>query len=126
MRRRSGVRPLERARDRLMARLSRLEAKIADYGGSIMDALATHAGRRRGPGRPPGGGRRRARNDMNLAEALAKTLRGRTMSVTEVSGAVQTAGYRTTSPNFRTIVNQSLIKNKPLFRKVSRGKYTAR
>ncbi len=120
-RRQSGVRLLERARDRMMAKLSHLESRIADYGGAVMAAV----GRR---GRAAGrrvGSRPRPRNELNLTESLARVLRGRTMSVTEVSGAVQRAGYRTTSPNFRTIVNQALI-NSDKFRKVSRGKYTAR
>lgn len=129
-RRQSGVRLLERTRDRLMSKLSALESRISDYGGAMMDALGAHArGRtpgRRGPGRPRGGGGRRPRNEMNLVQALGQTLKGKTMSVTEVSEAVQRHGYRTTSPNFRTIVNQALIKNRSQFRKVSRGKYTAR
>jgi hypothetical protein len=62
---------------------------------------------------------------MNLVEALHDLLKGRTMSVTEIASAVQEAGYRTTSPNFRTIVNQTLINRPELFRRVARGKYTA-
>ena len=37
--------------------------------------------------------------------------------------AVQRNGYRTTSPNFRTIVNQTLIKHTDRFKRVSRGQY---
>lgn len=62
---------------------------------------------------------------MNLVEALVKLLKGRTMSVTEMTAAVQKAGYKTTSPNFRTIVNQTLIKS-DRFKKVARGQYTAK
>jgi hypothetical protein len=62
---------------------------------------------------------------MNLIEALGKVLDGKTMSVTEVSEAVQKAGYKTTSPSFRTIVNQTLI-NSGKFKRVERGKYTAK
>lgn len=47
------------------------------------------------------------------------------MSVTEVAEAVQRQGYKTTSPSFRTIVNQTLI-NSGKFRPVSRGQYTAK
>ena len=47
------------------------------------------------------------------------------MSVTEMAEAVQAAGYHTESENFRTIVNQTLIKNPDAFRRVSRGRYTA-
>jgi hypothetical protein len=38
---------------------------------------------------------------------------------------VLASGYVTTSPNFRTIVNQTFIKNRSRFKKVSRGRYTA-
>jgi hypothetical protein len=72
---------------------------------------------------PPG--RRRPRNTSNLADALVDVLTGTEMSVTEVAQAVQDAGYMTTSPNFRTIVNQTLIKDNRI-KKISRGIYTAK
>lgn len=92
---------------------------------------------KRGPGRPrlpfklkmptgtPGPGRKRFRNDTNLVEALAKVLKGKTMGVTEVAAAVTHAGYKTTAANFRTIVNQALLRHTKVFKKVARGKYTA-
>jgi hypothetical protein len=101
-----------------MAKLSRLESRISDYGGSIASAL----GRGRGRGRRRGG---RAHNEMSLPEALQRLLRGKTMSVTEASVAVQRAGYRTGAANFRTMVNAALLKG-DRFRKVSRGKYTSK
>jgi hypothetical protein len=95
------------------------------------------SGAKRGPGRPPGSGAkkvagrpggsgRRARNEMNLVDALSLTLKGKTMGVSEVADAVQRDGYKTTSPNFRTIVNQALLSNSKVFKKVSRGQYTAK
>jgi hypothetical protein len=48
------------------------------------------------------------------------------MSVTDVAEAVKQAGYKTTSSNFRVIVNQALLANPKVFRKVARGEYTAR
>ncbi|HNB59857.1 MAG TPA: hypothetical protein PK308_06055 [Phycisphaerales bacterium] len=95
---------LFRKRDRLLAKLREVEAQIDAMGAS-------------------GGGRRRPKNDMNLVEALSKALDGKTMSVTEVAEAVQRQGYRTSSPSFRTIVNQTLI-NSGKFKRVSRGQYT--
>ncbi len=74
---------------------------------------------------PAAKGRVRPRNDMNLVEALRKVLNGKTMGVTQVSEVVQKAGYKTFAANFRTIVNQTLIKNRKIFKKVSRGQYTA-
>ena len=69
--------------------------------------------------------RKRPKNDTNLVEALAKVLKGKTMGVTEVTAAVQVAGYKTSAANFRTIVNQALIRSE-LIKKVSRGQYTAK
>ncbi len=120
---------LERERDALLAQLSSIEDELSALGG---------AARRRGPGRPrkinsapraKTGGRRRgrrARNSMNLVESLQKTLAGRTMSVTDVTEQVQKDGYQTTSANFRTIVNQALLSNPNVFKKVDRGQYTAK
>lgn len=77
----------------------------------------------------PRGKRRRGRrpkNTMSLVEALHKTLAGKVMSVVEIVPAVQADGYKTTSANFRTIVNQTLISNPDKFRKVARGQYTSK
>ena len=50
---------------------------------------------------------------------------GETMAIGRTfAEAVQKAGYQTTSPNFRTIVNQTLLKKKH-FKRVERGQYTS-
>lgn len=113
-RRRRGLGTLQRKRARLAARLHAVEAQIAALGG---DGRAGAAGRGRRGGRP--------RNSMSLVEALSGALKGKTMSVQEAMDAVQRAGYKTTSPSFRVIVNQALIASGK-FRRVSRGKYTAK
>ncbi len=100
---------LTKKRDRLLLRVAAIDAELAKFGKS--------AGRV--------GGRRRPKNKMNLSEALLKVLSNATMSVTDVAEAVQKAGYVTTSPSFRTIVNQTLIKDKR-FKRVGRGQYTAK
>jgi len=110
-RRQSAARRLERRRDRLAEQLDVVDRELAALGG--LGGISI------------GGVRKRPRNDMNLAESLAKVLKSKTMSVTEVSEAVQKAGYRTSAANFRTIVNQTLIKDSR-FKKVSRGRYTAK
>jgi hypothetical protein len=46
------------------------------------------------------------------------------MSVTQATQKVQDAGYKTTAANFRTIVNQTLIRDNR-FKRVSRGQYTS-
>ncbi len=125
------VHALEVERDELLARVEELNAEIERLAGQTG---GRGRGRPRGRGRrPAAGGRRRAdgprkrpRNEMNLVDALAQTLKGKTMSVTDLSEAVQQEGYRTTSPNFRTIVNQTLINNPDRFTRVARGQYTAK
>jgi len=128
-RRMAKVGTIARRRDRLMVKVNRLNDLIQELGGSA-DVLVG----RRGPGRPPGpakgagrrgSGRTRPKNDSNLRDALAKVLRGKTMGVTEVAAAVQRHGYKTGAENFRTIVNQALLKHKGVFKKVARGQYTA-
>lgn len=108
LRRRHGrVGALQRRREKLVNKLREIEAKLTEAGGL------------------GAGGRVRFKNDKNLVEALVEVLKGKTMGVTEVSEAVQKAGYRTSSPSFRTIVNQTLI-NSGKFSRVERGQYTAK
>lgn len=102
---------LHRRRSSLVEKLKALDVEIASLGGAI--------------GTGPDGVRRRPRNDKNLVQALAEALDGKTMSVTEVAEDVQRRGYVTTSPSFRTIVNQTLI-NSGKFKRVGRGLYTAK
>lgn len=111
-RRQRKVGALERRRAKLLRKVAALDSEIARHGGS--------AGRRGGSM----SGRTRARNSVSLVEAMAQTLKGKTMGVTELAAAVQKDGYVTTSPNFRTIVNQALIKFKKQFKRVERGQYT--
>lgn len=103
---------------KLAARHKALLKEIAEVE-SMLAAFGVTSGSRRA-----GKVRKRPKNDSNLEVALAKVLKGKTMGVTEVAEAVQAAGYRTTSPNFRTIVNQTLIRS-ALIKKLSRGQYTA-
>jgi hypothetical protein len=110
-RRQGQVRTLERRRDRIAEQLSEVEAELAKLG-----ALG---------GVTVNGVRKRPRNDANLADSLVKALKNKTMSVTEAADAVRKAGYRTSADNFRTIVNQTLIKDKRI-KRVSRGQYTAK
>ena len=107
-RRQRDVNKLVRRRDKLAAELAEINAQISGLGGA--------AG-----GLTPTG---RTRNAMTLPDALHQVLQGRTMSVTEAADAVRAAGYHSTAANFRTMVNQALLKDKR-FKKVSRGQYTA-
>lgn len=136
-RRASDLDKLEAKREELMAQVEEVESEIS----TISAALGAGGGRAtsgRRPGRPAkkaarggprAGGRaakrgKRPRNAESLEVALAKVLKGKTMGVSEVADAVQKAGYKTTSPNFRTIVNQTLLRS-DLIKKTGRGAYTA-
>lgn len=117
---------LLRRRDALAAKLADLNQQIAALGLDVPTTPLMPARRGRPKGTRAAGGGRRPRNEMNLVEALQQVLKDKTMGVSEVAEAVQAAGYRTSSPNFRTIVNQALLAKKDLFRKVARGQYTAK
>ncbi len=112
------VKQLQGRRDQLLDELVGLDKEIATVDGKRA-AVRTRRGRRGQAGR-------RNRNKMNLVDALRKVLANKTMLVSEATEAVQRAGYKTSSANFRTIVNQSLLANRKVFRKVARGQYTAR
>ncbi len=107
---------LQARRDRLTGQIAELDQEIKASGGSAMTTART---RTRASGR-----RRCPRNTMPLAEVLARTLKGKQFSVTEAADAVRNGGCRTTSPHFRLIVNQALIKDKRL-KRVARGTYMA-
>lgn len=112
-RRQKKIGGLEKKYLRAMAKAEAVAEQIRALGGTAQGGTVSL------------GGRKRPKNDSNLVEALAAVLKGKTMGVTEVSAAVQKAGYKTSSANFRTIVNQALIKHTKVFKKVSRGQYTA-
>ena len=73
-----------------------------------------------------GGGR--GRNTAPLPDVIEAVLKksSKPMRVGDIVNAVQQAGYRSSSANFRGIVNQALIKEKKRFQSPSRGLYTSR
>ena len=109
---RSKKKEMMRERASLQAQLEKLDHKIAGLdGGAGGFAMATSGGR--------------ARNEKSLVatleEVLEKNPKG--MSIGEIVTAVQAAGYKSSSPNFRGIINQTLIKERKRFAAVSRGTY---
>jgi len=138
-RRASDLTGLQAKRDSLMAQVDEIDSEISVINAALGNAargtgarvgIGARRGRKPGAakaGRPraKASGRKRPHNDASLEVSLAKVLQGKTMGVTEVANAVQKAGYKTTSPNFRTIVNQTLIRSE-LIKKLARGAYTAK
>ena len=105
----------QKEHSRLLARLQQLEAEIRQLGGN--------AGRRGRGASGGGGGGTRARNEKNLIETLEDVLKpGKPMKVGDIAEAAQKSGYRSNSANFRSIVNQTLIKDKR-FTSAGRGVY---
>jgi hypothetical protein len=125
-RRQRGMKGLISRYNKAAAKAGRLAAQIESLGGSVSAAAGGTS--RRGParGRPRGStGRKRPKNKMSLMEALAGVLKGKELGVTEAAAAVLSSGYRTSAANFRTMVNQALLKSNK-FKKISRGVYTAK
>lgn len=112
---RSRKKELMRERLRIMNQLEKVDRQIASLDG--------------GSGGGGGGGGTsssgRARNEKSLVatleEVLEKSPKG--MGVSDILAAVQSAGYKSSSPNFRGIINQTLIKERKKFASVSRGVY---
>lgn len=124
-RRERGVSDLVREHEELVARIAEIDAELEIFGGSA-PALAPKRGRPAGKKKADGRrGKRgpRPKNDMTLEEAMFRVLKGKVMGVTEIARAVLDSGYKTNAANFRTMVNQTLIKS-DRFHKEARGQYT--
>ena len=121
--RQGDLKKLMRQRKALEKQLSAIDARIARIDGAT---LGRGGGRGAGNGAAGnGGGGKRARNAVSLVEALEKVLgdKGKPMGVGEIVDGVLASGYRSTSPAFRAIVNQTLIKEKKKFGSTGRGIY---
>jgi|GEM_PF-1126710 len=100
-------------RAKLEAELHALDVRLAKLGGSNGSVA------RKGVGRTP-----RAKNARSLPNVIFEVLTkaGKAMPVADIVAATQKAGYRSNSPQFRNIVNQTLITN-DRFVASSRGIY---
>ena len=109
--RRAELNQKQREHSKLMSKLQQLEFDIRRLGG-------TPGKRGRG-----GVGGTRARTEKSLLETLEDVLKGgKPMKVGDIADAAQKSGYRSNSANFRSIVNQTLIKDKR-FGSAGRGLY---
>jgi septal ring factor EnvC (AmiA/AmiB activator) len=110
---------LRRQRLELQKKMDQLDRQIERVEGGMNGSRRASSG-----GAVGGGGRRRARNEHSLLDSIEMVLReaGRAMKVPEIMEAVLATGYRSSSDNFRGIVNQTLIKDKR-FGQVERGVY---
>jgi hypothetical protein len=123
---------LERRRKKLAASLAKTDRAIALLEGT--PAAPARRGRPARPGRPPATRKKRAvragrrpRNKMTLVQGLLKVLsKDKPQSVPEIVASLGKIGYKSSSKTFRTIIYQTLSRNKQLFRKASRGRYVLR
>jgi len=107
--RRAQIRKFGKRRAKLSRELAQIDKQIAALGGAGLGAA---------------GGR--ARNEKSLVAMLEEVMGGgKPMGVGDIVAAVQKKGYRSTSANFRGIVNQTLIKEKQ-FTSAGRGMYQLR
>ena len=113
---------LERMLNQRRRELSRLTRKRATAEKRLSDI--DERIRRLGGAAGVRGGGRRARNDQSLVEVIHGVLQkaARPLRVSAIADAASAAGYRSSSANFRGIVNQMLIKD-PRFSSQSRGFY---
>jgi len=109
--RKGRVSDLKKQRNKVLKQLAKVEKQIERAGGDA-------GGRRSGGVRP--------RNTMPLGDAIEAVLKGgKPMRVGEITSAVESNGYKSSSPKFTAIVNQTLIKDKR-FHAVERGLYAAK
>lgn len=115
------IRERRRHRSRIIVERKKVQARL-DQIDRELQMLDGRGGRSAGGG--GGRGRGRGRNAQSLTEVMEAVLKksGKPMRVGEIVSAVQQAGYRSSSANFRGIVNQTLIKDKR-FSAASRGHY---
>jgi len=114
--RRTQLGRLEKRRATLLRRVDALDAQISAMGGS-----GAGRGRR---GRLGTRGAARPQNEQSLPEAIHDVLAKAKapVRVGDVADRVRAGGYRSSSANFRSIVNQALIKD-ARFASAGRGLY---
>lgn len=120
------LRQIERLLQRRRRDLDRL-LKKRSHVESTLKLLDQKIGLLGGTGGRGNGVARRPRNSMSLIEAIAQVLAktGERMNVGEITDKVLASGYASTSPKFRAIVNQTLIKESR-FVSTARGTYRLR
>jgi len=103
---------LNRKRAGLMLRISAIEAEIGKNGGEIKGSQSFTG--------------KRPKNAQPLPDVMANVMKkDKPMSVAEIEAAVAKAGYKSVSSTFKTIIFQTLGRDKR-FKKVSRGQYALR
>ncbi|GJM20318.1 MAG: hypothetical protein DHS20C15_02330 [Planctomycetota bacterium] len=112
----------EKARPKLEARRKALLAELDEIDAELGGSAPRRSGNKPGP-KPGSTGRRRAKNEISLGDALAQAMEVRAVvSPSEAADYVKKNGYKTTSKNFNMMVSNALAKD-PRFKRLSRGQY---
>jgi hypothetical protein len=99
---------------KLIAQRDALNREIAELQGPAKPEAAPKKTRKR----------RRAKNKVSLAGALAGFMKGKAkVTIGDAMEGVLSAGYKTKSRDFRHVVNKALLKDKR-FKSVARGEFT--
>ena len=107
---------------KLIAQRDVLNREIAELQGTAALAAPGKAS----PAAAPTKARRRAKNKISLADALAQFAKGKAkVTVGAAMDGVLAAGYKTNSNGFRKIVNKTLLQDKR-FKNVGRGEFSLR
>lgn len=102
---------LMRKRAPIQSRLDRIDAQIAQINGNASRGAAATGGNR-------------SRNAMSLVATITQVLKKsrKPMSVGDILEEVLRTGYRSSSGSFRSLLNQTLVKEKQ-FASAGRGIY---
>ena len=102
---------LHRKKKNLLVQLKRMESEIAKLGGANFGLRGLDEGRKR------------FKNKVTLADAIAKVLnKEKPIRVSDIMSGVERIGYRSASKTFRTIIFQTLAKDKRV-KQAGRGLY---
>ncbi len=110
-RRRTLLRKLQSERKNLLKQLAKVEFKILSSGGELLRGRGLRTKMRR------------PRNSMKLMDVMVRVMnRESPMNVSQIAEAVNNAGYMSTSASFKTIICQTLARERQ-FKKAGRGLY---
>ncbi len=116
---------LQARREKLLAELAELDAEIVSLGGEGSGRAKGKRLSQRGSKKTTrgGGGRKRAKNEMSLPDAIAAAMDvGAEVSPKEAAELVLNNGFNTHSKNFGMMVSNALAKD-PRFKRLGRGLY---
>ncbi|HMP72947.1 MAG TPA: hypothetical protein PKE55_06735 [Kiritimatiellia bacterium] len=130
-RRKKKLGKLESKRVALVKQLVAIEEEISSLGGTTSSGDAPRKPGKRG--RPPKAVKatktrrktgKRPKNTASLPEAMVAVMSKDTpMKAADIAAAVTASGYKSNSSNFKTIIFQTLGREKKLFAKKARGEY---